>query len=95
MKLSPDPIDALNYATYDLRVLGNFPAISGTIDDAPTIDGLLDVSDYRELVRREGESDMELVYRAEIATIRKVIELCRQGRATGAMANYLETLIGE
>ena len=63
-------------------------------DDYPVdIDGLLDVSDYRELVRREGESDMELVYRAEIATIRKVIELCRQGRATEAIANYLETLI--
>ena len=62
-------------------------------EDEPDIDGLLDVSDYYTLRRKKDETDMELVHRAEIATIEKLIVLCKQSRATEAMANYLETLV--
>lgn len=57
------------------------------------IDGLLDLSDYYTLRRRKDETDMELVHRVEVAVIQKMVILCRQSRATEAMANYLETLI--
>jgi len=63
------------------------------LDDDPEIDGLLDVSDYFALRRVENETDMELVHRVEIATIKKLVVLLRQSRATVAMANYLETLL--